>query len=109
MAILISGGAGYIGSHTLVALLEAGYEAVVFDNFDNSKPIALERVKQITGKDFKFYEVDLLDYDATEKVFAENEIEQAKDVLKRCMEDVMRLNVPLKTDITTGGDWRACK
>ena len=74
MAILISGGAGYIGSHTLVALLEAGYEAVVFDNFDNSKPIALERVKQITGKDFKFYEADMLDKGALDRIFEENEI-----------------------------------
>ena len=64
MAILITGGAGYIGSHTMVELLEAGRELVVVDNFMNSKPEALERVKKITGKDFKFYVVDLLDYEA---------------------------------------------
>ena len=75
MAILITGGAGYIGSHTMVELLEAGRELVVVDNFLNSKPVALERVKQITGKDFKFYEVDLLDYDALNKVFEENDID----------------------------------
>lgn len=75
MAILITGGAGYIGSHTMVELLEAGRELVVVDNFLNSKPCALERVKQITGKDFKFYEVDLLDRDALEKVVAENHID----------------------------------
>lgn len=75
MAILITGGAGYIGSHTMVELLEAGRELVVVDNFLNSKPCALERVKQITGKDFKFYQVDLLDRDALEKVVAENEID----------------------------------
>ena len=69
MAILITGGAGYIGTHTMVELLEAGRELVVVDNFCNSKPCALERVKQITGKDFKFYEVDLLDREALEKVF----------------------------------------
>jgi len=75
MAILITGGAGYIGTHTMVELLEAGRELVVVDNFCNSKPCSLERVKQITGKDFKFYEVDLLDREGLEKVFAENEID----------------------------------
>ena len=75
MAILITGGAGYIGTHTMVQFLEAGRELVVVDNFCNSKPAALERVKQITGKDFKFYEVDLLDRAALEKVFEENEID----------------------------------
>ena len=75
MAILITGGAGYIGTHTMVELLEAGRELVVVDNFCNSKPCSLERVKQITGKDFKFYEVDLLDREALEKVFEENDID----------------------------------
>ena len=75
MAILITGGAGYIGSHTMVELLEAGRELVVVDNFLNSKPCALERVKKITGKDFKFYQVDLLDRDALEAVVAENDID----------------------------------
>ncbi len=75
MAILITGGAGYIGTHTMVQFLEAGRELVVVDNFCNSKPASLERVKQITGKDFKFYEVDLLDREALEKVFEENEID----------------------------------
>ena len=75
MAILITGGAGYIGSHTMVELLEAGRELVVVDNFVNSKAESLKRVKQITGKDFKFYEVDLLDYDALDKVFEENDID----------------------------------
>ena len=75
MAILITGGAGYIGTHTMVELLNAGRELVVVDNFCNSKPCSLERVKQITGKDFKFYEVDLLDREALEKVFEENTID----------------------------------
>ena len=75
MAILITGGAGYIGSHTMVELLEAGRELVVVDNFLNSKPESLKRVKEITGKDFKFYEVDLLEYDALDKVFCENDID----------------------------------
>ena len=75
MAILITGGAGYIGSHTMVEFLEAGRELVVVDNFLNSKPEALERVRKITGKDFKFYQVDLLDCDALDKVFEENDID----------------------------------
>ena len=75
MAILITGGAGYIGSHTMVEFLNAGRELVVVDNFVNSKPEALERVRKITGKDFRFYEVDLLDYDALERVFRENKID----------------------------------
>ncbi|MBO5938112.1 MAG: UDP-glucose 4-epimerase GalE [Clostridia bacterium] len=75
MAILITGGAGYIGSHTMVEFLTAGRELVVVDNFMNSKPESLRRVKEITGKDFRFYEVDLLDRDKLEKVFLENEIE----------------------------------
>ena len=75
MAILITGGAGYIGTHAMVEFLEAGREIVCVDNFSNSKPEALERVKKITGKDFKFYKVDLLDYDALEEVFKENDID----------------------------------
>ena len=75
MAILITGGAGYIGTHAMVEFLEAGREVICVDNFSNSKPRALERVKEITGKDFKSYEVDLLDYDALERVFRENKIE----------------------------------
>ncbi len=75
MAILITGGAGYIGSHTMVELLNAGRELVVVDNFINSKPCSLERVKQITGKDFKFFEVDLLDKEALENVVRENNID----------------------------------
>ena len=75
MAILVTGGAGYIGSHTMVEFLSAGRELVVVDNFMNSKPESLRRVKELTGKDFRFYEVDLLDKDALERVFLENEIE----------------------------------
>ena len=75
MAILITGGAGYIGSHTMVEFLNAGRELVVVDNFMNSKPEALERVKKITGKDFKFFQVDLLDKEALDKVVRENNID----------------------------------
>ena len=75
MSILVTGGAGYIGSHTAVELLEREEDLVIVDNFINSKPEVLERIKKITGKDFKFYEVDLLDEDNLEKVFKENNIE----------------------------------
>ena len=73
MAILVSGGAGYIGSHTCVELLDAGYDIVVADNYYNSCPEALARVKKIAGKDFRFVEADMTDKDAVEKIFAENE------------------------------------
>ena len=73
MAILVSGGAGYIGSHTCVELLAAGYDIVVADNYYNSCPEALARVKKIAGKDFRFVETDMTDKDAVEKIFAENE------------------------------------
>ncbi len=75
MAILITGGAGYIGSHTCVELLKAGKEIVVADNFSNSKPEALKRIRKITGRDFKFYEVDLLDRVGVERVFQQNKID----------------------------------
>ena len=73
MAILVSGGAGYIGSHTCVELLAAGYDIVVADNYYNSCPEALARVKKIAGEDFRFVEADMTDKDAVEKIFAENE------------------------------------
>ncbi len=75
MAILVTGGAGYIGSHTCVELLNAGYEVVVLDNLYNSCEEALERVEQITGKKLKFYEADLLDQDAVKDVFDNEKIE----------------------------------
>ena len=75
MAILVTGGAGFIGSHTCVELLENGYDIIVVDNFVNSKPESLKRIKQITGRDFMFYETDLLDEAGVETIFAENTIE----------------------------------
>ena len=75
MAVLVTGGAGFIGSHTAVELLNAGKEIVILDNFSNSKPQSLEAIKKITGKDFKFYEMDYLDREKLEKVFEENEID----------------------------------
>ncbi len=75
MAVLVTGGAGYIGSHTCVELLLAGYEVVVADNLSNSKEEALKRVQEISGKPLKFYRVDLLDKPALEDVFQKESIE----------------------------------
>ena len=71
MAILVSGGAGYIGSHTCIELLNAGYDVVVADNFYNASPVVLDRVKQITGKDFRFYNADMTKHEDVEKIFTE--------------------------------------
>lgn len=75
MAILLPGGAGFIGSHTAVELLNKGREIVIIDNFSNSTPKSLEAIKKITGKDFKFYEMDYMDREKLERVFEENNIE----------------------------------
>ncbi|NQX66778.1 UDP-glucose 4-epimerase GalE [Paenibacillus alba] len=75
MAVLVTGGAGYIGSHTCLELLNAGYEIVVVDNLANSSMESLRRVKELTGKDFTFYETDLLDREAMEIIFEQNEID----------------------------------
>ena len=75
MAILVAGGAGYIGSHTCVELLNRGYEVVVIDNLYNSSEVALERVKEITGKSLKFYKGDILSREDLEKIFENEEIE----------------------------------
>jgi UDP-glucose 4-epimerase len=75
MSILVTGGAGYIGSHTCVELLNAGYDVVVVDNLCNSSEEALVRVKQITGKEVRFYKIDLLDRPALTEVFRKEKIE----------------------------------
>ena len=71
MAILVSGGAGYIGSHTCIELLNAGFDIVVADNYYNASPVVLDRVKQITGKDFRFYQADMTKHEDVEKIFTE--------------------------------------
>ena len=75
MAILVTGGAGYIGSHTVVELQSAGYDVVVVDNLCNSSEKALDRVSKITGKPVKFYKADILDRDAMNEVFDKEEID----------------------------------
>lgn len=75
MAILTTGGAGYIGSHTCIELTKAGYDVVVVDNLDNSSEKSLERVEKIVGKKIKFYKDDVRDRDAMRKIFTENNIE----------------------------------
>ena len=72
MSILITGGAGYIGSHTAVEFLNAGYEVIIADNYVNSSPKVLDRIRTITGKEFRAYEVDLCDKEALRRVFVEN-------------------------------------
>lgn len=73
--ILVAGGAGYIGSHTTVSLIENGYDVVVVDNLSNSKEEAVKRVETITGRKIKFYKADVLDKDAMRKIFKENDVD----------------------------------
>jgi len=75
MNILVTGGAGYIGSHTSLLLLEAGHQVIIADNLSNSSEESLRRVKKLTGRELKFYNVDLLDIEKFEQVFRENEID----------------------------------
>jgi len=75
MNILITGGAGYIGSHTCVALLERGYDVVIADNFANSSPTVLQRIREITKRDFRHYEIDVTDADAVERLFQTHKID----------------------------------
>ncbi|MBQ3022422.1 MAG: UDP-glucose 4-epimerase GalE [Clostridia bacterium] len=75
MKILVTGGAGYIGSHTCVELLNAGHDIVMVDNLSNSSEKSIDRVKEITRKDFEFYKCDILDYDGLTKVFDENKFD----------------------------------
>ena len=75
MSILVTGGAGFIGSHTVVELLNAGYDTIILDNLCNSKSESVNRIKEITGKDVKFYECDIRDREGLDKIFAENSID----------------------------------
>ena len=75
MKVLVTGGAGYIGSHTTIELLSAGHDVIIVDNFSNSSPIVLDRIKLISQREFRFYEVDITDRAKLEVVFEENKID----------------------------------
>ena len=93
MAILVTGGAGYIGSHTVVELQNAGYDVVVLDNLSNASEKALDRVSKITGKPVKFYKADILDRDALNNIFDKETIESCIHFagLKAVGESVVKL------------------
>ena len=95
MSILVTGGAGYIGSHACVELLKAGYEVVVIDNLSNSKEESIKRIREIAGKSVKFYKADLLDREALENIFNEQHIDSVMHFagLKAVGESV---SIPLK-------------
>ena len=76
MSILVTGGTGYIGSHTAIELLKNGEDIIIVDNLSNSKIEMCDKIKKLGGKDFKFYKVDLLDKENLEKVFKENDIKE---------------------------------
>lgn len=79
MNVLVTGGNGYIGSHTCVELLNNGYDVIILDNFSNSKRENLDKIKQITNRDFKFYEGDMIDRQLLDKIFMENKIDAVID------------------------------
>ena len=93
VAILVTGGAGYIGSHTCVELLERGYDVVVVDNLYNSSEKALERVQKIAGKELKFYRGDILNREDLEPIFEQEDIEAVINFagLKAVGESVVKL------------------
>ena len=109
MAILITGGAGYIGSHAAVEFIKAGYDIVVIDNLLNSHIQSIERVKQLVNKDFPFYKIDLLDADALEQLFSKYEIDAVIHFagLKAVGESI---SIPLKYyDNNVAGTIRLCE
>ena len=101
LAILVTGGAGYVGSHVCVELLTSGYDLIIVDNFINSRPEVLKRIKNITGRTFLFYELDLLQEKSLENVFRENEIDAVIHLagLKEVHESINRPLYYYKTNI----------
>ena len=82
MKILVTGGTGYIGSHTSVELLNEGYDIVIIDNLSNSKADVVDKIEEITGKKVKFYDGDVCNKNTLEKIFEENKIQKKKLFLK---------------------------
>lgn len=105
MSILVTGGAGYIGSHTCIEMINAGYDVVVIDNLDNSSSESLKRVEKITGKSVKFYKEDVRDKSALRKIFSENKIDAVihfaglKAVGESVREPIMYYNNNLQSTI----------
>ncbi len=75
MSVLVTGGAGYIGSHTTIELVEAGYEVIIVDDFSNSNPVVIDRIEELLGKKIKFYQIDITDKEKLDVVFKENDID----------------------------------
>ena len=106
MSVLLTGGAGYIGSHTAVELINSGFDIVIADNFSNSKPEAVLRLEEITGTKIKLYNVDVAEHDALEKVFKENDIDSVihfagyKAVGESCEKPVMYYRNNIDTTLT---------
>ena len=96
MKILVTGGAGFIGSHTVVELQNSGYDVVVLDNLSNSSKKSLERVEKITGKQVPFYQADILDREALEEIFSKETI------------DAVIHFAGLKAFFKRNGIWRSC-
>ena len=99
--ILVTGGTGFIGSHTCVELLQAGYNVIILDNLVNSKESSIDRIKQITDRDVKFYKTDLLDFEGTKRVFEENDIDA---VIHYAGADGKKLKNQWIDDSYVGGD-----
>lgn len=109
MSVLVTGGAGYIGSHAAVELLGGGHDIIMLDNFINGKPAAIDSVKKISGKDFRFYETDVRDRSGLQKVFSENKIDSVMHFagLKAVGESVLK---PLEYyDNNVGGTIALCE
>ena len=106
MKVLLAGGAGYIGSHTCVELIEAGHSVIIADNYSNSCPVAIERVEEITGTKIPHYEADVCDPEAVERIFSENEIDAVihfaglKAVGESCEKPVMYYRTNIDSTLT---------
>ena len=99
MAILVTGGAGYIGSHTVVELQNAGYDVVVLDNLSNASEKSLERVSKITGKPVKFYKADILDRDALNEI---QDLRTDADMSQKQLSEILHISQRSYSHYETG-------